>query len=538
MCAKWPLLDYAVKYTFEHADAACQHEVSQDLFFESLLIPAHPYWKTFNRCSWIYLNNILERHQIRRYTSVASFLYIFAEKNLPSLIRTVLNGTPDMDIAGERHRYPLNAAIAQDNEAAIREFLRPAVLPADRCPSFVQSSSTNGNQVDVAKFLLHNASDICSFKPGPVLAWAVAHAEQITIACLVATDKVDLNIYFKIPDWIPWYHVSLIVEAAQLVSLEIHTGGTTNLVPYHLLLRAFLRMPTGSGRLLQAYCLMQNVFNIRDEPLKVPLKVLFDEAGVMEFIIHDKGLDPNQCDAEGRTCLIYAAELGLKSNVKFLLKQNGLDVNAADSWNTTALHYAGKNRHGDIVGMLLGQPNLDINKRNTQGQTALHSAVAGHRSGVLEILLLGQDDVTTVCGPETSTERMEHAINNGDNGHLNQNINTNVMNSWPSLPASPGTDLARAENLAQMRTLNRRKIDVNATDNSGRTALHLAVQCYSRTMVLMLLRRPDINMDIVDKDGVTPMGAAIRLPPLMPQPVLHLRQVHPRYPPFRDPLLQ
>ncbi|KAK5369426.1 hypothetical protein LTR20_007706 [Exophiala xenobiotica] len=641
MCEKWPLLDYAVKYIFEHADAAGQHEVSQDLYLERLLIPVHPYWETFNRSSWIYLNNILEPHHVRRYTSEASFLYIFTDKSLTSLIRTVLKETPNMDIAGERHRFPLNAALTQGNEDAIREFLRPAaaLLPADRSPSFAQSSTTNGDQVDVAKLLLQKARNITSFKHS-VFAWAVAHAQQNTIACLIATGKVDLNIDFKTPDQKMSYHVSLIVEDAQLVSLEIYMRGSH--VRYSRLLSESVRISKGLWRLLWACYLMQTVFNIQDQPLKVPLKVLFDEAGVIEFLIHDRGLDPNRCGAADTTCLIFAAKLGLKSQLEFLLEQNSLDVNAADSMGKTALHYAAEKKHGDIVGMLLGQPildvnkqtkggwtalhgavadghanivrmllghpNLDINQRNNHGETALYIAVRNDHEGIVGILLghpnldpnqrnndgetalhitvqhghegivgmllrrpsldinqrnndgktalhiavqnrnegmvrtlleqpnldmnqrnndgetalhiavllgqlgalkilLEQENFITIGGTETGAETTNPATNNGDTGSLNQNINANVTNPWLSLS---GTDLARTENLAQMPTLNRRRIDVNATDHLGRTALHLAVNENHPGMVEMLLERDDINIHIADKDGVIPLEAGRR----------------------------
>ncbi|KAK5191514.1 hypothetical protein LTR92_008687 [Exophiala xenobiotica] len=611
MCEKWPLLDYAVKYTFDHADAAGQHEVSQESSLERLLIPVHPYWKTFNLSSWIYLNNILERHHIRRYTFEASFLYIFAEKNLPSLIRTVLKETPNMDILGERHRFPLKAAIAQGNEDAIREFLRPAaaLLPADRYPSLAQSSSKNGDHLDVAKLLLRNASDIGSLKPGSVLAWAVAHANQNTTACLVATGKADLEIGYKLK-LLGRFRVSLIVEYAQLASLEITniwnpTSDTLSLVTDGTSIRA----SKGLWRLLVVWYLMRRVFNIQDESLKVPLKVLFDEAGVMEFLIHDKGLDPNQCDAKGKTCLIYAAELGLKSQLEFLLEQNGLDVNAASEGGNTALYWAASNGHEDVVRTLLEQPSLDINKQdndgktalyiavhkghedivrmllrqpsldmnqlNMDGKTALHFAVQGghedvvrtlleqpnldvnkqdddgwtalhqavenghanmvgmflehpnldfnkqdvhgwtalHRAvfwgqiGVLKILL-EQENLTTIGRTETGAETTNSATNNGDTGRLNQNINANVTNPWLSLS---GTDLARTGNLAQMPTLNRRRIDVNATDSLGKTALHIAVQRREPRMVEMLLERADINIHIANNIGETPLKAGRRM---------------------------
>ncbi|KAK5304595.1 hypothetical protein LTR99_003658 [Exophiala xenobiotica] len=476
MCEKWPLLDYAVKYIFEHADAAGQHEVSQDLYLERLLIPVHPYWETFNRSSWIYLNNILEPHHIRRYTSEASFLYIFAEKSLTSLIRTVLKETPNMDILGERHRFPLNAAIAQGNEDAIREFLRPAaaLLPADRSPSFAQSSTTNGDQVDVAsKLLLQKARNIASFKHS-VFAWAVAHAQQNTIACLVATGKVDLNIDFKIPDQKMSYHVSLIVEDAQLVSLEIYMRGSH--VRFSQLLSESVRISKGLWRLLWACYLMQNVFNIQDEPPKVPLKVLFDKAGVMEFLIHDKGLDPNQCDAKGKTCLIYALEIGLLSQIKFLLAKNCPHVNAADSTGKTVLHWAASNGHEDVVRTLLGHPSLDINTRQ-EGNTALHYAVSSGQKDIVGMLL----------------------------GHPNLDLNQRNNDGKTALHSA----VERGHEDVVRTLLEQLNLDRNQRNNDGETALHIAVHGGHEDVVRTLLEQPNLDINTQDRFGWTVLHHAV-----------------------------
>lgn len=516
MCEKWPLLDYAVKYTFEHAEAAARHEVSQDSYLESLQIPVHPYWRTFNRSSWIYLHNILERYQTRRYTPDASFLYIFAEKNLPNLIRTVLKRTLNMDIAGERRGFPLNAAIAQGNEDAIREFLRPAaaLLSADRPPWFAQSSSSDSEKVDVARFFLQRARDIATPKYS-VLAWAVAHAEQSTIACLAATGKVGtvgLDYQYTLAKTTTEFlHVSLVIEGAQLVSTKIRMD--TKRVPLAVLQPTDpASTPKGSRRLFWAAYLMQNIFSIRDNPLEVPIKVLFDEEGWMEFLMHDKGVDPNQCDAESRTCLILAAGLGLKAQLESLLEQNGLDVNKADNKGNTALHHAVRDGHEDVVRMLLGRSDLDINQANKLGQTALHCAVKSKQILVVKILLR-EEHLTAICGAETSTETMVSATNVGNNARLHHSLDTNVTYlGFP--PASP--DVARTGKPAQTPTLNHRGINVNVTDNFGSTALHMAVELCQPLLVKMLLERTDINIHIADNNRVTPLVEAGRRRMLAP----------------------
>ncbi|OCL07598.1 purine and uridine phosphorylase [Glonium stellatum] len=72
---KFPFLEYAVRNTLYHADAAHGLGILQDEFVED-----------FNLQRWITLDNLFERFQVRRHTPTASLLYILAEKNLPNLI--------------------------------------------------------------------------------------------------------------------------------------------------------------------------------------------------------------------------------------------------------------------------------------------------------------------------------------------------------------------------------------------------------------------------------------------------------------------
>lgn len=111
----FPLLEYAVHNVLYHADAAGGLGISQDYFLDNLCL-----W------NWIILYNLFERHQIRRHTSLCSLLYILAEQNLPNLVRTELKRVPDMDIRGERHGFPLLAAVACKNENALEALLMPS----------------------------------------------------------------------------------------------------------------------------------------------------------------------------------------------------------------------------------------------------------------------------------------------------------------------------------------------------------------------------------------------------------------------------
>ncbi|KAJ9331895.1 hypothetical protein DTO027B5_6298 [Paecilomyces variotii] len=107
-----PFIQYAVEHVLHHSNASEKHGVSQDAFL-----------RAFPLDIWITLNNMFEKFEIRRYTPHASQLYIFADKGLASLIHVLLQHISDINIEGERYRYPLLAAMAHKSEDTVKALL-------------------------------------------------------------------------------------------------------------------------------------------------------------------------------------------------------------------------------------------------------------------------------------------------------------------------------------------------------------------------------------------------------------------------------
>lgn len=80
---KFPFLEYAVHNIFNHADAAESHGVSQKRFLETFFsLDAD----SSALRTWITLENLFERHEIRRHIPEASLLDILADKDLAPLL--------------------------------------------------------------------------------------------------------------------------------------------------------------------------------------------------------------------------------------------------------------------------------------------------------------------------------------------------------------------------------------------------------------------------------------------------------------------
>ncbi|KAH6718065.1 hypothetical protein BKA61DRAFT_475878, partial [Leptodontidium sp. MPI-SDFR-AT-0119] len=108
----FPFLQYAVQKVLHHADMAGRGCVNQKDFVQS-----------FQLAKWINLDNLFERHEIRRHTPNASLLYILAEGNMPNLIRVYSSNLPCFEIEHERYGPPFFAALATGSDEAVRAFL-------------------------------------------------------------------------------------------------------------------------------------------------------------------------------------------------------------------------------------------------------------------------------------------------------------------------------------------------------------------------------------------------------------------------------
>jgi hypothetical protein len=104
---KYPFLEYSVLNVFCHANSAQQNGIVQGDFMTN-----------FDLGLWIFLNNVLEKFDIRRYTESVTMLYILAERNLVDLIRIHPERKSYFDAEDERYRPPIFAALAtRSNEA-------------------------------------------------------------------------------------------------------------------------------------------------------------------------------------------------------------------------------------------------------------------------------------------------------------------------------------------------------------------------------------------------------------------------------------
>ena len=191
--------------------------------------------------------------------------------------------------------------------------------------------------------------------------------------------------------------------------------------------------------------------------------------------------DLNAIDDFGSTALLWATWIGHDAIVKVLLEQEGIDPHIVDPSGRTLLSSAAENGHAGIAEMLLKRNDVNPDGADNHGRTPL-SWAAG--SKVIKALSRGSDvDFYTMGGGV----QVPFSFPTGD--HL-----------------SPDTKEG-CERVVMM-LLERRDVNPDSTDKSGRTPLSWAAGGGLEKIVRILLERNDVNPDTADENGRTPLSWA------------------------------
>jgi ankyrin repeat protein len=183
-------------------------------------------------------------------------------------------------------------------------------------------------------------------------------------------------------------------------------------------------------------------------------------------IILKLSTDVNAQEIEGHTALQCAIRSESEIAVKVLLRRKDVNVNLKNNDNETALHLSIRyNMPIDLYTKIL-EKSTDVNVQEKDGRTALHLAIVlENRTAVEELLKRNDVDV-----------------------NLENNNNVTALHYaclWKNIPV----DLFKV-------ILTKLADIINAQDEDGDTALHLAIIGKNRTTVEELLKRDDVNENV------------------------------------------
>jgi cytohesin len=227
------------------------------------------------------------------------------------------------------------------------------------------------------------------------------------------------------------------------------------------------------------------------------------------------GVSPNCTTEHGSTPLHVAVDNGLLQVVQLLLKEKA-DVNSACDDGITPLHVAARQGQREIAELLLSQ-GADINVRTKRGVTPLlEASVNVDRSNVV---LSGKDRPVNYRAlaefliSKGATEDLFTATALGHLRLLEEAFRANVDAGAMTDPFYDQRLLHWAARYNQTKVaelLLNHKVEINAKDQGGNTAIHEAAY-YGSVDTVKLLRTHNADLTLKNRDGETPYEAAVRL---------------------------
>ena len=344
MNLKFPFLEYSILNVLRHANSAQQNAIDQGDFLADFPLPR-----------WMFLNNTLERYDVRRYTESVSLLYILAEKNLADLIRIHPQRGSCFDVEDQRYGLPILAALATGSHEAVQTFLEVQVeiQPQESslhhlCKEYSENINRRAN-VD-RKF---------SFSRRRSAFFQVAEqGDEVIVSFFCASSKLDFDVEKKDKfDRTPllWAAengykavVKLLLEkGAELEAKDSFYSRTPLLYAAENGYEAVVKLLVEKGANLEA---RESMY--RRTPL---LWAVENGHEAVVKLLLEKGAKLEVENIYMRTPLLYAAMYGHEAIVKLLLEK-GAKLQVEDRGGSTPLLWAMENRHEAIVRLLENWP--------------------------------------------------------------------------------------------------------------------------------------------------------------------------------------
>jgi ankyrin repeat protein len=223
------------------------------------------------------------------------------------------------------------------------------------------------------------------------------------------------------------------------------------------------------------------------------MAVLDSSEDLLKIMIESKKFDLNVQDDAGRRTALHIAVLHRKADlVELLLGSESIDTGILDDTGLGPIHHAASfERSSTIIGILTRSSKVDVNLRDREGRAAIHIAALKeeklqfdpeYAKSKLPVLL------KSTLAVLLASERIDANAKNND-GMTALHLTMVNIRSMSTLLLSP-------------------KVDVNAKDSDGRTALHKAVVQGKTAHISQLLSRDDCDINARDNKGSTALHLA------------------------------
>ncbi|MCJ1422111.1 hypothetical protein MMC32_008482, partial [Xylographa parallela] len=378
----FPFLEYAVQNVLHHADVAEGNGIAQETFMRSF---------SLNR--WIKLDNLFQKHEIRRHTDEMSFLYVLGERNMSNLIKAHPSALSCLEVGEERYGPPLFAAMATGSKEAFQVFEealhRSQAIGRRSYKTYSQYREDKNNPIFGRDFKFSKRRDVLSYlaelgdeiifafllgsskakinskdRNGRTpISWAAGNGREAVAKLLLDTGKVDVDSKDKDGRTPLWWAAEKGYEA--VVKLLLDTG------------KVDVKSKDKDGRTPLAWAAEKG-----------------DEAVVKLLLDTGKVVVESKDSYHRRTPLTLAAGNGCEAVAKLLLDTGKVDVESKDKDGRTPLAWAAEKGYEAVVKLLLDTGKVDVESKDSDGRTPLSwAAVNGYEAVVKLLLDTGKVDV-------------------------------------------------------------------------------------------------------------------------------------------------
>jgi ankyrin repeat protein len=226
-------------------------------------------------------------------------------------------------------------------------------------------------------------------------------------------------------------------------------------------------------------------------------------ADVVHYLVQTARANIEATDAQGCTCLHTACDYGWLSIVQYLVGTAKANVAATDEDGWTPLAMASSNGHLNVVQYLLSTDAASTHNRN--GMTPLHAASGKGRLGTVQYLLS-----TAKYDVDARDINDETALHYACiHGHIQvvqclieAGANVEAMNELGSTALHMASDFGHAALVVHLHA--EANCNVRAANKHGLTSLHFASDNGYLEIVQYLVEVAGVSIHTKDEDGNTP----------------------------------
>ena len=231
----------------------------------------------------------------------------------------------------------------------------------------------------------------------------------------------------------------------------------------------------------------------------------YGQLAVIEILLA-RGADPLKGTIGNRLPLHFAAEGGYLDIVRLLLKQPSVDANFQDYTGQTALFKAADNGHHEVVKLLLQQNSIDPNAPSEHGFTPLLQTIFEGHQKVVKLLLDRADVDPNKADTSYNQTPLWMASTAGDKILAmflqRKDIQINGQSRWGETALYQAIQRKR---LSAAKMLLDAGANPNIPTDDQKTALSWAAAEGSEESIELLLKQPEIQLDVPDKSSQTPL---------------------------------